>query len=537
MLRILVVTSQRISQNSFMPKLRRFTLERERGRLACCFRRPAENVVARQLPPCSATFLSPEPVGQTPTGAAETVALPFFRDIAILLACFVFIGKAAPLRGQVPATENVSGNASFSKDIAPIFLKKCQACHGLDKSKGEFQLHTIAALMKGGKSKSPAVAPGKPTESEIFKRITTSDADDRMPQKDDRLSDEQIALIERWIKQGARFDSADTNATLASLVPREPNPNPPEVYPRPVPVTALAFSPDGKEMAVGGYHEITIWNAADGKLLRRIKDIAQQTLSLAYHPDGTLLAAASGTPGKVGEVKLFDPIQGTLTKTLATTPDVMCTVSFNPDGNQLAAGGADNAIRLFDVATTRQTLLIEQHADWVMALTFSPDGQRVASASRDKSARVFDSKTGEMLSSYLGHSEVIMGVAFTSDGKTVCTAGRDKKIHVWTVAEAKKTTEIGGFDAEVFRVVIHRNSVFSCSADKLVRQHSITDGKLIRIFAGHTDWVYSIAVDKEGKRLAAGSFDGEVRIWNIDDGELLVAFVAAPGRMIAAKKD
>jgi len=260
-------------------------------------------------------------------------------------------------------------------------------------------------------------------------------------------------------------------------------------------------------------------------------------LSLAYDPGGTLLAAASGTPGKVGELKLFDPIHGTVTKTLATTPDVMCAVSFDPDGSHLAAGGADNAIRLFDVATTRQTLLIEQHADWVMALAFSPDGQRVASSSRDKSARVFDSKTGEMLSSYLGHTEPLMGVAFISDGKTLCTAGRDKKIHVWAVAEAKKTTEIGGFDSEVFRIVAHSNYVFSCSADKLVRQHSISDGKLIRTFTGHTDWVYSIAVDKEGKRLAAGSFDGQVRIWNIDDGELLIALVAAPGRLIAAKKD
>src|SRR5439155_16738350 len=112
----------------------------------------------------------------------------------------------------------------------------------------------------------------------------------------------QIGLIERWIKGDAKFDGADTKAPLVTLIPRTPPPEPPSVYRHPVPLLALAFSRDGQELAAGGYHVITIWNPADGHLLRRVKNVPQRTHGLEYSPDGALLAAAGGSPGQFGEV-------------------------------------------------------------------------------------------------------------------------------------------------------------------------------------------------------------------------------------------
>src|SRR4029453_4129098 len=95
---------------------------------------------------------------------------------------------------------------SFTNEIPPIFLQKCQTCHGPEKSKGGYRLHTFELLMKGGESKEPAITPGFPEKSKLFALITAKDEDDRMPQKDDPLPATQIALIGRWIQQGAKFD-------------------------------------------------------------------------------------------------------------------------------------------------------------------------------------------------------------------------------------------------------------------------------------------------------------------------------------------
>jgi WD40 repeat protein len=449
------------------------------------------------------------------------------RSKAILAVLVFYSGFVSP-----SAQEKKTGGpdaVSFSKDIAPILAKKCLTCHGPEKSKGGYRLDTFELLMKGGDSKSGAIAPEKPGDSELYRRITTRDEDDRMPQKDDPLPATQIALIERWIREGARFDGPDAKATLASLLPRMPHPAPPETYHHPVPITALAFAPDGQALAVSGYNEITIWDPSTGRILHRIRNVAQKTHALAYSPDGALLAAASGVPGQLGEVALFNPTNGAELKVLGTLPDMALSVGFSPDGNRLASGGADNSIRIYDIAAGREQLVIQQHADWVMAVAWSHDGAHIASASRDRTARVYDAKTGELETTYTGHQGPVFAVAFSADDKLVCSAGRDKKIHLWEAKEGKKTGELGGPENDVFALMIRGDNLFSCSADMNVREHSIAKKDLVRTFSGHKDWVYAVAVHDATKRLATGSYDGEVRVWSIDGDKVLANFIAAPG--------
>src|SRR5205814_10709841 len=133
----------------------------------------------------------------------------------------------------------------------------------------------------------------------------------------------------------AKLDGSDPRAPLVTLIPKTPHPDPPDVYRYPVPVLGLAFKPDGSELAVGGYHEITVWNPADGKLLRRIHNVAQRTHGLDYSPDGAVLAAASGSPGQFGEIALFNPANGARINVLATLPDTALTLEFSPAGSRL----------------------------------------------------------------------------------------------------------------------------------------------------------------------------------------------------------
>ena len=433
------------------------------------------------------------------------------------------------LSGLTAFAQEAAAPVSFTKDVAPILVKSCQACHGPQDPKGAFQLTTYELLLKPGESGAVSITPGKPEESELVRLISEQDKTLWMPKEGDRLPEEQIALIKRWITEGAAFDSPDPKATLSSIIPKPAHPNAPEAYRVPVPVTALAYNAPGTELASGGYHEIVIWNPADGAVLRRVKNIAQRTYALAYSPDGTLLAAASGTPGQIGEVKLINPADGSLVKDLGTMADVAHDAAFSPDGTKLAACGADRSIRIYDVASGKEEVLIEDHADWVMAIAWNHDGTKLASASRDKTSKIFDAKTGDSVITFPGHAEVVYGVDWNADSTQVLSSGKDRKIQIWNPVDAAKIAEIGGFGHDVYRTFVFGNNIFACSADNTARQFALDSKSQLRAFSGHIDWVFTLAFHEPTKRLATGSFDGEVRIWNTDDGANLLTFKAAPG--------
>ena len=449
------------------------------------------------------------------------VALP-----VILLATGILILTALHA-AETPAAPDA---VSFSKDIAPLLQAKCVTCHNAEKAKGGYRLHTFAELLKPGESKDAPVVAGESAKSKLHQLLLATDPDDRMPQKDDPLPPAQVQLVARWITQGARFDGPDPKALLSTLNAPARHPDAPAHYARPVPILALAFHPHGAELAAGGYHEITIWNPTNGTLLRRIANAPQQTQSLAYSPDGQLLALCGGNPGRSGEIKLVQPHTGATLRTLATAHDLFLTLAFSPDGQRLLAGGADNTIRLYEVATGKELHRLEQHADWIMSLAFAPDGKHFASASRDKTARYFEAKSGELEETYDGHGQPVFAVAFSADGKSVLSAGRDLEIHAWSTKDARKLFEARGFEGDILRLIAHGEHLFSASADRHVRQHRLQEKKaeLVRTYVGHRDTIYALAYHDGTQRLASGSHDGEVRVSDTETGISLTRFIASP---------
>jgi WD40 repeat protein len=285
---------------------------------------------------------------------------------------------------------------------------------------------------------------------------------------------------------------------------------------------------------VSGYHEITIWNPADGKLLNRLKNVGQRTYAMALSPDGKLLAVGCGAPGRLGETRLFDPASGELKNVLGSTGDVVLDVAFSPQGDRLAVAAADGIVRIFEMPGGKELLTINSHSDWVTAVTWNADGTKLASASRDKTAKVFDAKTAELLVTYSGHGQPVKGVAFHPDGNDIFSSGGDNKIHRWQISDAKKTAEIA-FGGEVYKLARGGDFLFAASADKTVRQFDAKTQNQVRQFTGHAEWALSVAFHPATKRVASGGFDGNVKVWNADDGNLVVAFIAAPGYQPPAK--
>jgi len=427
----------------------------------------------------------------------------------------------------------------FTSEVAPILLRECQGCHGPERPKGGYRLDTFERLMKPGDSGDAPVTPGDPAASTLFRLITTHDEKKRMPQKDDPLPAAQVAVIERWIRGGAAFDGADRAAPLATIVPPTPHPAAPKAYARPVPVLALAFSVDGKELIAGGYHEVTVWDPATGKLLRRVGNLPQQVHAIEWSGDGTWMAVAGGTPGTGGEVALIrlNGSEPAAPIVLDRVTDMVLSVTFSPDGKRLAAGGADGTVRIYELASpavppdlpARRSHLIAQHSDWVTAVAFNPDGSRIASASRDKTARVFDAASAEMLSAYFGHDGPVLAIAWDTDGD-VFSAGRDREVHSWEPrTEGKRVAAVKGFDRDVLRLVRGGEFLFSAAADGRVRQHKVADRSLVRTFDASPDWVYALAFHEKTGRVAAGSYDGTVKVYELAEGKTVAQFVAAPG--------
>ena len=158
------------------------------------------------------------------------------RVLVFILLCSVSL-RAAPV--------------SFRAEIAPILRAQCQSCHGVKDAKGDFRVDSYAELMRALKGEPARVLRGNANDSLLHQLLVTLDKSDRMPQKSEPLTAQQITLFTRWIDEGAKFDGGDPKATLAQVIPARVHAAAPQKYSRDFPITALAFSPDVSQLAVG----------------------------------------------------------------------------------------------------------------------------------------------------------------------------------------------------------------------------------------------------------------------------------------------
>jgi cytochrome c553 len=116
--------------------------------------------------------------------------------IFIGIACARFAQGATP--GEVEF---------FETKVRPVLAEHCYKCHGTDKQKAELRLDSRVAILKGSDA-GPVVVPGKPEESELIKSVR-HEGDSKMPEKEPKLSDAQIAALTEWVKIGLPWPDAD----------------------------------------------------------------------------------------------------------------------------------------------------------------------------------------------------------------------------------------------------------------------------------------------------------------------------------------
>jgi WD40 repeat protein len=469
----------------------------------------------------------------------------------MLRASFLVLSllTVAPVYLAAEDPKPVPDHVSYFKDVLPILRQKnCTGCHQPAKRGGEYVMTEFAALLKGGESGEAAIVPGHPDKSYLLGQITPDGGQAAMPKDAPPLSDTQIATIRRWIEQGAKDD------TPASNRPQYDADHPPIYMAAPV-LKSVEFSPKGDLIAVGGYHEVLLHNADGTGLVARLVGQSERIESARFSPDGKRLAVTGGSPGRFGELQLWDVEKREMLLSLMIGYDTLYGASWSPDGKMVAVGCSDNTIRAFDAEGGKQVLFSGAHNDWVLDTTFSVKGDHLISVSRDMSMKLIEVKTERFIDNItsitpgaLKGGLIALDRHPTKDELLCGGADGAPKTFKMVRTEARKIgdnanllREFSAMPGRVFGVAFNHDGSRIAAASSSdgtgeVRVYNAADGAVIWKAEVPEGGMYTVDFHPDGTTLAAGGFDGDIRLYNATDGKLIKRFtpVEVTGRQVAA---
>lgn len=467
----------------------------------------------------------------------------------------LFLALALPSAASEPS--------QTGPDPLAILRKECVSCHTEAKRKGGLLIDSRESLLQGGDTDA-AIVPGKAKES-LLVEVLFPDAEMHMPPKG-QLGPREIAALEQWIDAGASWD-ADRWAKLnlpektdvargtlpASyapilalalspdrkilavgrggsidwyrLVPAEKDQTPAfrlehasTTAAHDDAVQSLAFSPDGKRLASGGFRSIRFWDpTVPEKPVREISSpfLGRQT-ALLFFPDGQRLLVADSVPSQIGrlheitlepeEVKTFDTAHR----------DSIFSIALAPDGKRYATASADKLITLRDSATHEIVKRLEGHTGYVLAAAFSPGGERLASGGDDEEIKVWNLETGKKVGSFASNrSGSLYGLVWGVDP----ASGKKK-------AEEKDRKKAEAINTDLIVAAPESGKPAAFTELKEHEGEQRSTGARERAFETAGTPLFALAFDRESLWTFAGGEDGKLRAW--DDKGKLVQTLEAP---------
>lgn len=415
-------------------------------------------------------------------------------------------------------------DVDYVSDIQPIFNANCTVCHNNTDRMGGLSLENYAELTKGG-AKGHEVVSGDSAKSRLVGMIEGTVMPVMPP--GGKLKADEIKLIKEWIDAGAlppkeaEKTAATNTATVVNASATIPDIKP--LAPVAAPVTSLAFRPDGGAMAATGFKEVRILGSTDARPLKSLAGMRSAARAVAYSPDGKLLAAGGGLPSRQGEVTIWDAATGKVRHHLQGHKDYVYSVAFSPDGKLLATSSYDRLVKIWDVERGVEIKTLKDHIDAVYPVAFSPDGKLLASGSADRSVKFWNVLTGERIYTLSDSTDVVYTLAFHPSGKQLSAAGADKSIRTWEITPtggALKNSFIA-HDDEIVQIAYSPDGsvLASTSADRTVKLWDVESGQLVKALEKQPRWAEAIAFSPDGRTLAVGSFDGSVKIYAVETGK------------------
>ena len=448
-----------------------------------------------------------------------------------MFVCRPFIALSAALFTTPAFAEDKP--VSYFNDVRPIFVSNCNACHKPEKSKGDLDMTAYASLLKGGKH-GASVVPGDPRKSKLLEMI--SGPEPEMPDDGDPLKPTQVALIERWIKEGATDDTPKAGTRVVET---------PKYLAPPV-VTAMAFSPEGSMLAISGYHEVLLHKPDGSGIIGRLIGEVPRIESIAFNADGSRLAVAGGDPAEFGQVQVWDPKTQKVDKVFQFSTDTLYGVSFAPDGKSVAFGGADKVVRRVNLEDGKVLLDFRAHADWVLGTAFTTDGKHLVSGGRDKAIKYVDLEHQQFIDDVNNPLEQVISFARHPKEDLIAYGGDLGTPRMYKISDNQGRTA-GRNDTNIRQSWERQPGpasaiAFSPDGERIaigttgeMRVYGVKDPKRLLQLTGMTGPVFAIAWSPDGKTIAAAGFDGKVRLFNSEKGDLVKEFSPVPVEGTVAK--
>jgi WD40 repeat protein len=235
--------------------------------------------------------------------------------------------------------------------------------------------------------------------------------------------------------------------------------------------------------------------------------------AVAFSPDGKLLAVAAGEPAQSGAVALWEVATRKQRWHHAEMKGVPA-VAFSPDGRTLAIGSFGSDARLLDVANgeVKRTL---PHPNEVRGVAFSRDGRLLATACWDKRVRVWDLAAGTEKVTCTGHNDRIFTVAFAPDGRHLLSVGGDDGAKLWDAATGLEQRTFKHYYMPCGQFSPDGRWVITGSYDGTTRLWNVETGEMRARFSG-TGGVHQLAFSQAARTLAVCGYGRGFALFDLD---------------------
>lgn len=451
----------------------------------------------------------------------------------VLLFC---LAGSTYAQEQKPA-EEMKEKITYDQHILPIFREKCGTCHNANDKNGDLALDNYASAIQGGASGEVIKTDGDADNSQLY-RVVAHLAEPKMPPEQPKLPDAQLALIKKWIEQGALQNAGSVAKVKKSAVarvevsmdrPAGPPPLPEQLTIDPLlvssranGVTAMAVNPWSPLAAVSGHKQILLYNTATQELAGVLPFPEGQPYVLKFSRNGAILMAGGGRGAHSGKVILFDVRTGARVGEVGDEYDAVLAADLSPDQTIIALGGPKKIVRCYNVATGELLFELKKHTDWVTALEFSPDGVLLATGDRSNGLFVWEAATGREFYTLNGHTSVITDLSWAPDSNTVATASEDGTVRLWEMQNGNMVKNWGAHGGGTTSVEFTRDArIVTTGRDQRGKLWDAA-GNAVRTFEpGLSDLGTAAALCVETDRVLIGDLTGAIAIYSAKEGTRL----------------
>ncbi|MCX6955320.1 MAG: hypothetical protein NTV51_24465 [Verrucomicrobia bacterium] len=433
---------------------------------------------------------------------------------------------------------------TYEDDVLPIFRDNCLKCHNPDKVKGDLDLSSFSAAIKGGGS-GATLNSGDPDGSLLLKAVMHAE-EPEMPPKT-KLADKDIGIIRQWIEggllQGTNSKALAANKPTVDLAlksvavgkPEGPPPMPGALALEPLvratrgsALAAVAHSPWAPVVALAGAHQIALYNTSDLEFLGVLPFPEGEPCDVKFSRNGKLLLASGGRGGQSGLVAVWDIAKGERVITVGDQFDSVLAADLSSDQQWIALGGPDRVLKIYNTKDGSLEHRIKKHTEWVTAVEFSPDSKYLATGDRNGGLVLWEASSGQEMFSLPGHKGGITAITWRGDSEMFASASEDGTVKLWKAGDGSALRSLNANPGGVLSArFTHDGRIVTCGRDNKVQIWE-TSGKNVIALAFTGDLPNRVTFNEDGRRVIGSDWQGKVFVWDAKTGKPVGELEANP---------